>query len=200
MSPAAPRIWAGGSEVYTQGGDVISSLDWETYRKTAATGTGTVDPANDISKYISLSYERISALTLSRVVSEAGNQGVFGVNVPKTALPAIPMGNRTLLGSTTGRGHALILAFYLNGTTSVNARFEIVIDGRTVYDYTQSLLNNYGVLFLGNPLGAGNNVYHYFLPSSFKVPFKRSLQIYITPINTSIGINSYLQMQIQPEA
>lgn len=55
------QLWVSGATV-TQWDYRKSPIDGEVYQRTAATGGGTTDPANDTTNYVAASYVRVSAL------------------------------------------------------------------------------------------------------------------------------------------
>ncbi|MGE8400028.1 MAG: hypothetical protein ACN6PP_00480 [Delftia tsuruhatensis] len=199
---ATTRVWASGMTV-AQGERVISPLDWEEYRRTTTSGSGTTDPADDLTNYIALTYTRVTALGLSTTISNNGNANPqFFANGAVKALPGvIAVGARVEIFSASGRGVLAFLGFMK--TTTGGGRFEVFIDGRSVFDSTiQSAAADVNS-FVG-ALGAGAVSTSTFpaytaLPSDAGLPFRRSVSVIYTPAGTATVANTTLAYIMRSE-
>lgn len=88
------RVWQSGMTV-TQGERVISSLDWEEYRRIAATGGGTTDPADDLTNYNALTYRRVTGLGSPPTLVNNAQPGNFANGATKVLVGALAAGVRT---------------------------------------------------------------------------------------------------------
>lgn len=179
---AGTKVWASGMTV-KQWQAVVSPLDGEVYRRKTATGAGATDPANDLANYIAVTYRRCSALTPPSATPIAGQSGLTGMtaNGIKVVTPAPAASTRTQIVSVTGRGRARFagVQWTTNSAPAMTARFEILIDGRTVLDFTGV---NGGVTqpnwtLIGGSLTATTPM----LPVLDAIFFRRSFEIYCTP-------------------
>lgn len=169
----APRIWAAGAS-YAQGETVTSPLDWEDYRRIAGTGTDTVDPADDVTKYRAVSFRRVVALPVPNVAA------AFTYSVPaviNTAALTLGASARSNVLGVTGKGYLTNLVVVPTTTMPIGSRFEMEIDGRSVLNFTNTAAigANQGFLLYG--LGSMNNVAG---GEGNPLDFKRSLQVYVT--------------------
>lgn len=180
----ALRTWQADMSV-RRGETVISSLDSEDYRRVKATGGGAVDPADDIANYVATSYTRVLSLGGMRKVSSSVNSGVWAQNYDKAKTPAVAAGARTLVFSAAGRGELQVAAFYLAvGASTVSIRFELVLDGRTLFDRTDLFGFNRWLTIVGAPAagGDGSNSYPGLVLDIEHIKFRRGVQLYMTPV------------------
>lgn len=176
------RLWVSGATV-KQFDTVVSPLDGDIYRRKTATGAGAVDPANDLTNYIAVTYRRCRALTPPSATPIAGSAASTGMtaNGIKVVTPAPAAATRTQIVSVTGRGRARFagVQWTTNTAQAMTARFEIIIDGRTVLDFTGvnggitqpnwTLIG--GILTTTSPM----------LPVLDSIFFRRSFEVYVTP-------------------
>ncbi|WP_157158281.1 hypothetical protein [Delftia sp. Cs1-4] len=178
-------------------------MDWEEYRRIAATGSGTTDPADDLTNYIAMTYTRVTALGLSITISNNGNAGPqFFANGALKDLPgAIAVGARVEIFSASGRGVLAFLGFMK--TTTGAGRFEVVVDGRRVFDSTiQSAAADVNV-FVGAPgaVAVSTTTFPAYtaIPSDAGLPFRRSVSIIYTPAGTATVANTTLAYILKSE-
>jgi hypothetical protein len=176
-------LWVSGATI-PQWQSVTSPADGEVYRRIAATGGGTTDPADDMTNYVAVSYERTSALQDGQLLS-AGNISNTGRGVTQTALPAIGTSTRTSILSVTGRGCIDYFAFLkAAGGTS---RVEIICDGRTILDQSATYTSSVALLAIGQPgiNGDATVLLSTAVLDPKGVEFRRNLQVYLTNITTA---------------
>ena len=189
-------LWISGVAV-PKWGLVVSPLDGEVYRRTTATGAGTVDPANDVTNYFAASYRRVTALTtyaeLDNVATSANN---FANGATKLNMN-IAVNVRTSLLNVTGRGVAQYLGVLK--AAAGGGRLEVLIDGRTIFDKTvgaSSLL--YAAIVVGSSISgdiSGNsNLAAYTALPEAGVEFKRSLQVFYTPLTAATTTGTFAYM------
>lgn len=192
-SIAMTRVWQSGMTV-AQGERVISSLDWEEYRRIAATGGGATDPADDLTNYIALTYSRITSLGVSTSLTNSSSILQFSNGATKVVPPTIAAGVRTELLNATGRGALAFLAFKKG--ESGGGRFEVLVDGRSVFDASiQSSASDANIL-----VGATSGIYsggvafpaYSAIPADFGLQFRRSAIVYYTPSGASTSVNTVL--------
>lgn len=179
---ANPEQWA-ASLVVPQGDLVLSPLDWEVYRRIAATGASATDPANDTTNYISASFERCAGLAdrAGGVRGIGGTAGLanYGNGVTRTIPGNIAAGVRTQLLGLTGRGVLSFLGLYANNTRT--SRIEVLVDGRTVLDtnvvFTAAAQT---CTLLGSSGANGSWPEFYAMPDAAGANFRRSCQVYVT--------------------
>jgi hypothetical protein len=201
-SIAMTRVWQSGMTV-AQGERVISPLDWEEYRRITATGSGTTDPADDLTNYIALTYTRVTALGLSTTISNNGNSApqLFANGAVKVLPGVIAVGARVEIFSASGRGVLAFLGFMK--TTSGGGRFEVFVDGRRVFDSTIQSAGGDVNAFIG-ALGAGAVSTTTFpaytaIPSDAGLQFRRSLSVIYTPTVVATVANTTLAYILRSE-
>ncbi len=179
----AMRTWASGMTVRKHQ-KVVSPADNEEYRRITATGGGTTDPADDLTNYRAVSYERTDAI-LGAAMLTAAATGItnFCFGATKSIFGALGVGARTSVLSVTGRGclDYLVLSKGAAGTT----RIEVIVDGHTKLDRTDTHSSSTYLLALGMPSANGGS--NSFVEARFDpagVQFRRSLQIYVTNVTT----------------
>ena len=176
------RLWVSGATV-KQFDTVVSPLDGDIYRRKTATGSGATDPANDLTNYIAVTYRRCRALAAPGATPLAGGSGMSAILAAggKVVTPAPAAATRTQIVSVTGRGRARLagVQWITNTAAAMTARFEIIIDGRTVLDFTGV---NGGVTMPNWTLLGGvwlnSSV---LMPTLDSVFFRRSFEVYVTP-------------------
>lgn len=176
---------------------VRSPADGELYTRSAATGTGSTDPADDVTNYFAASFRRAAPITgysprITGVVSSSEYaRGATSVS------PSAGAGVRTLLVSATGRGNLGFLGFFKSQANAINVRVEIIADGRTIFDYTITFLATGGTpcTFLGNcSSNAQGREEAYAWPDAYPIEFRRSLSVYVTPSIAFTGGDSFRYM------
>jgi hypothetical protein len=178
-----PPPWASSVPI-AKGQWLTSPADNEIYQRIAATGTDTVDPADDLVKYIARSYERTDAILGAEMLAAAGNINNACQGATKSIFGALGVGVRTSVLSVTGRGclDYLALAKSAGGTM----RIEVIVDGRTVLDRTDTHSTSLWLRVLGMASGNGATT-NWFIEARYDpagVQFRRSLQIYVTAVAT----------------
>ena len=196
----APKVWASGMTV-AKWEAVISPLDGEVYRRKTATGSGTTDPADDLTNYIALSFRRTASVNTpaASVFRNTYTGAIYTANGSvKTTLGSISAGVRTLALNLSGRGVLTFAAAISAVGGAGNVRFELIVDGRSVLDVSPNLSSAVDTfLALGSlvsaadgstqiPIGAA-------VADSFGVEFRRSCAIYVTPASSwSGGVIAYM--------
>lgn len=180
------RTWASGMTVRKN--EVVKSpADNEDYERITATGGGTTDPADDVTNYVARSYKRTTTLSKGRGFTMTNYGGAAGpVGATAATMGAVSPGVRTLALSIAGRG--TIQYLLAAKAESGNMRVEILIDGRTVLDETTAYSSGTGALYIGAPVytaAASDSSVHRALPELAGPQFRRSLQVYLTPIGTA---------------
>lgn len=197
---ATTRVWASGMTV-AQGERVISPLDWEEYRRIAATGSGTTDPADDLTNYIALTYRRVTALGQISAITNNANPAFFAQGATKVAPGVIAVGTRAEIFSAAGRGSLAYLGF-MKATTG-GGRLEIVVDGRAIFDDSVSQAASDVHIFMGAPglgvWGGVNNPAQVALPADVGVQFRRTVRLYYTPTSTATVANTTLAYIMRSE-
>ncbi|AVS67844.1 hypothetical protein C8245_21165 [Paracidovorax avenae] len=171
------EIWSASASI-EQGALVISPLDKEVYRRVAATGTSSTDPADDLTNYVAASYTRTTAVPAGYVVPTNYPDQVRGIT--KTAQTNIAQGARTQVLSVTGRGQLLHVGNFraLSSGATGGSRIEVWADGRKVYDWEAVMANNHYVSHLGSVYKVGDDT---IVAPSSPVVFRRSLVLWLTP-------------------
>ena len=191
---SGPRVWAGGSTVYTQGETVISSLDWMDYRKIATSGTDTLDPADDIVKYVSANYRRITAIPALNINNANNVIGIFANGSTLVAPGTIALGARTEILTSTGRGIFNFLGMQKN--TLSGGRIEIIVDGRAIFDQSLGSASTEVQILIGIPAGQTVSSTYYpaynAIPDTEGIPFFRSFRVFYTPAGQATNANSRL--------
>lgn len=178
-----PPPWVSGVPI-AKGQWLTSPADGEIYQRIADTGTDTTDPADDLVKYVARSYERTDAiLGAAMLASAATGISSFCLGATKSIFGALGVGVRTSVLSVTGRGclDYLVLSKGAAGT----ARIEVIVDGHTKLDRTDTHSSSTYLLALGMPSANGGS--NSFVEARFDpagVQFRRSLQIYVTAVAT----------------
>lgn len=190
------NLWISGVPV-PQWGLVISPLDGEVYRRTTATGAGTVDPANDVTNYMAASYRRVTALTtyaeLNNLLLTADS---FANGATKLNMN-IAVNVRTSLLNVTGRGVAQYLGVLKAATGG--GRLEVLIDGRSIFDRTVGTTSlNYAAIVVGSAINwvnnSNQNMAAYTALPEVGVEFKRSLQVFYTPLTSATTTGTFAYM------
>lgn len=176
------RTWSSGMSV-GEFEEVNSPADGEVYKRKTA-GAGTTDPADDLTNYRAVSYERTDAI-LGAAMLTAAATGItnFCFGATKSIFGALGVGARTSVLSVTGRGclDYLVLSKGAAGT----ARIEVIVDGHTKLDRTDTHSSSTYLLALGMPSANGGS--NSFIEARFDpagVQFRRSLQVYVTNVTT----------------
>lgn len=185
------KLWTSGLSV-KQWETVKSPLDGELYTRKTATGSGTTDPADDVTNYFAASFARCGAMLVKPAASFVANASSGGDNgasyaygIGKVQPGAVANNVRTLLYSQTGRGILTFFGGYKFATGTW--RIEVLIDGRTVHDSSYASPANYRSLTLIGLVAQGTaptatqatqEAFGYEGPLGPK--FRRSLQIYVT--------------------
>lgn len=194
-----PPPWAASVEI-AKGQWLTSLADNEIYQRIAATGTDTVDPADDLVKYVARSYERTAALQAASLVASGSTVGNIATNVTKSTFGALSVGARTSVLSVTGRGvlDYLLLWKGATGTTLV----EVEVDGRNVLSQTDTYTAGVALIALGYPAtpGDGTNAVRTAVPDPSGVHFRRSLQVWITNTATASNASAFLAHHLRSVA
>lgn len=165
---------------------VRSPLDHELYSRVAATGSSATDPADDIVNYRAESYKRWTAFVCDATPRSPG--GAFAVGAKKVSTPVVSVGVRTLCLEMLGRGMVDFMAVSRGGGSGP-MRVELVIDGRTVYDETQTYSTAVQwSTFLGSVSLNGSSQLDTPIDASNAIEFKRHLRLYMTPTTTSFSV------------
>lgn len=189
-------LWVSGATI-PQWQSVTSPADGEVYRRITATGGGTTDPADDMTNYAAVSYERTAALPDGTLLGGASGLVNTGIGATQAALAAIGVSARTSILSVTGRGCIDYFAFIkaAAGTT----RIEIICDGRTIFDRSATYTTTTALLVIGQPGLNGDGTISFYVAGFDPkgVEFRRSLQVYLTNTatasTTSAGIAYHLR-------
>lgn len=189
---------------------VKSPLDGELYTRKAATGSGTTDPADDVTNYFAASFARCGAMLVKPTASFLNNGGNIGhpsyaYGIARVQPGAVANNTRTLIYSQTGRGALTFLGLYAFSTKAW--RVEVIIDGRTVHDGSYTSTASYQVCTLiGNvvsgtvPGGSSASQEGFGYPDSLGPLFRRTLQIYVTPTSGGIVANDAFAIATRSEA
>ena len=176
------RLWVSGATVKPFDA-VVSPLDGDIYRRKTATGAGATDPANDLTNYIAVTYRRCRQLAAPGATPLAGASGMSAILAAggKVVTPAPAAATRTQIVAVTGRGRARLagVQWVTNTAPAMTARFEIIIDGRTVLDFTgvNGGITQPNWTLLGGVWVNGSTL----MPSLDTVFFRRSFEVYVTP-------------------
>lgn len=193
---ASAALWTSG-ETVTQWDYRKSSLDGEVYQRTAATGSGTTDPANDTTNYVAVSYKRVSALSVKGMIDNINNSvAQFANGAVKTAINGITAGTRTQVLSLSGRGSVAYLA--LSKAATGGGTIEIIVDGTTILNTaTATAVGTEVYIAIGSP-GSGDVGGGTFRPVAVAVPdgdpvnFRRTFVVWYTPTTNATGANAIL--------
>lgn len=187
------KPWVSGA-VIKQYAYVISPADLEIYQRKTATGSGTTDPADDLTNYIAASYERTSALPLREPDVSSSNHGPTSQlqGLPTADLGVITANTRTLALSITGRGSLDALGF--NVTQVGTCRVEVLVDGRSVFDLSRAGNASAGLAWpiLGLQMGT-TTAMDFLSPLDNALEFRRSVQVYFTPNFTTTTARNYIR-------
>lgn len=187
--------WESGMVVET-GEKVLSPLDKEVYRRVTATGGGAVDPADDIVNYNAASYERVTSIPAPTSISNGAATPADFANGSTKVLPGvIALGTRKLILALTGRGLLTYLGW--QKAASGGGRFELIVDGRSIFDGSIQAAANDTTIFVGSA-SIGVLAGPVYRPSYYAVPgpgieYRRSVAVWFTPAgggtvsNTTLG-------------
>lgn len=174
----AQLVNGAGSISYT--GDGVSGV----YARRLQLASDAIDPADDVTNYVARSYERTDAI-LGAAMLAAAATGIssFCIGATKSIYGALGVGARTSVLSVTGRGclDYLVLSKGASGTQ----RIEVIVDGRTVLDRTDTHSSSTYLMALG--MASANGGSNSFVEARFDpagVQFRRALQIYVTNVTT----------------
>jgi hypothetical protein len=181
------RTWSNGMSV-RQYEVVKSPLDHEEYERITAAGGGSTDPSLDTTNYVARSYKR--TLGLPNIVQVVGSTSLASLfkGSTTTSLGVIAVGTRTLALSLTGRGQIDFLAALKQASGTF--RIEVLVDTRVVCDETVTMgAASNAILVIGTTTteGSGTIIAAIAVPDSDGVQFKKSLQVYVTPVATASG-------------
>lgn len=175
-----PALWVSGATV-AQRQLVLSPADDEIYRRKTASGSGTTDPADDLTNYVGVSLYRspaiVNAWSSGAPASLIGSLG----GVPSANIPVISAGVRTLAYSATGKGTLTHLALTASSpSSSTNVRLELIVDGRTIFDATNTYANSTirSVIAAGHYIDLGGGV-SMLTPTT--IGYGRTVAVYVTP-------------------
>lgn len=163
---------------------VRSPADGELYTRSAATGTGATDPADDVTNYFAASFRRSAPITgfVPRILTSMSLSS-YAQGATKVA-PTINAGVRTLLLSATGRGNISFFGFFKTIAAALNLRVEIIADGRAIFDNTIAFPASANCLctIFGMSTARADGIQEaYAWPDAFPIEFRRSLSVYLTP-------------------
>lgn len=192
--------WVSGATV-NQWAYRQSQVDGEIYQRTAATGSGTTDPANDNTNYVASSYVRTSSLPQSSEMDNgASNPALLFNGSVRSALGVINAATRTQILNVSGRGACGFLGLFKHN--SGGGLVEVIVDGITIMSYTTSTTNaTSGHVLIGAPGGA--TVSSLSLPmyaaiaDGSPVQFRRTFVVWYTPATNASGSNATLGYDIK---
>lgn len=199
----AAKLWTSG-ETVAQWDYRKSPLDGEVYQRTTAAGSGTTDPANDLTNYAAVSYTRVSALSAKSAVDNGVNTpSQFCSNAVKVAINGIVAGTRTQVLSLSGRGAVTFLAIMKAATG--NGTVEIIVDGTTILNaVTTNTGATFAYVFIGSPgnadtsgTGTAFRQCAVALPESIGVNFRRTFVVWYTPATSDTGANATLAYDLR---
>lgn len=182
------KLWSSG-ETVLQWDYRRSPLDGEVYQRKTATGSGTTDPADDVTSYVAVSYNRPAAIVNAFSAGGSPEVGAILVAPNKKGLSvALAANTRTLITSVTGKGRIQNLAFRYGGAggrpDNGTARIELVLDGRTLFNAlfnTGLTANAFVVAVVGDLVyDPGTSYAAYYGIADNPIEFARSFQIFIT--------------------
>lgn len=191
------EIWSASASI-EQGALVISPADKEVYRRVAATGTSSTDPADDLTNYVAASYTRTTAVPIGYTIPQSYPDQVRGIT--KTAQTNITQGTRTQVLSVSGRGQLLHAGNYrqANSGETAGSRLEIWVDGRKIGDWEATAAGPHYVTHLGNSAKVGDDV---VVAPGTPVVFRRSLVLWLTPTYRAwTGSAEYVGYSLRTEA
>ncbi len=191
------ELWSASATI-EQGALVISPLDKEVYRRVAATGISSTDPADDLTNYVAASYARTTSLPIGYTLPQIYADNVRGVT--RTAQTNIAQGARTQALSVTGRGQLLHVGAWRSANSGETAglRTEIWVDGRKLVEWESTAAGAHYVTALGASTKVGDDV---IAAPAAPVVFRRSLVIWITPTYRAwTGSAEYVGYSLRTEA
>ncbi|AVS73918.1 hypothetical protein C8240_07595 [Paracidovorax cattleyae] len=190
-------MWSASATI-EQGALVISPLDKEVYRRVAATGTSSTDPADDLTNYVAASYTRTTAAPIGYTMPQAYPDQVRGIT--KTAQTNIAQATRTQVLSVTGRGQLLHAGAFRSANSGETAglRSEIWTDGRKLIEWESTAAGPHYVTVMGSSFKVGDDV---IAAPGASIVFRRSLVIWITPTYRAwTGSTEYVGYSLRTEA
>lgn len=191
------ELWSASATI-EQGALVISPLDKEVYRRVAATGTSSTDPADDLTNYVAASYTRTTALPIGYTMPQVYPDQVRGIT--KTAQTNIAQGTRTQVLSVSGRGQLLHFGAWRSANSGETAglRSEIWADGRKLIEWESTAAGAHYVTMLGSSAKVGDDV---IAGAGAPLLFRRSLVLWITPTYRAwTGASEYVAYSLRTEA
>jgi hypothetical protein len=181
------RTWVSGM-IVKEGQVVRSPLDKEDYQRITATGGGTTDPSLDMTNYIGWSYRRTTALYHLQVAAGSSanitNRLAGALKVP---LGTITVGTRVTALSITGRGAIDFLGAFKGATGTW--RIEVIVDSREIFN---EVIDESGAPFdilIGTSSKNPTNDSDKAERATAGVEFKRSFEVFVTPVATNSGTN-----------
>lgn len=208
MSASSQFLGAGSSvSLWVSGATVAqwdyrkSPIDGEVYQRTAATGSGTTDPANDNTDYVASSYVRTSALPQrTEFDNGAASSNVFFNGVVKSTLGVINAATRTQILSVSGRGACGFLGLFKNATGG--GLIEVIVDGITILSYNTTTTNaNCAHVLIGSPASGLISTTSYPLYTAITdgspVQFRRTFVVWYTPATSASGASALLGYDIK---
>lgn len=194
------QLWVSGATV-AQWDYRKSPIDGEVYQRTAATGSGTTDPADDNTNYVASSYVRTSSLP-QRAEMDNGSAppGNFFNGSVKSVVGVINANTRTQILSVSGRGACGFLGLFKNA--SGGGLVEVIVDGFTILNYNTSTANTTsGHVLIGAPGGATVSSLSLPLYSAIAdgapVQFRRTFVVWYTPATNASGSSATLGYDIK---
>ena len=190
------QLWSSGMTV-ARWQEVRSPLDGEVYRRKTATGSGATDPADDLTNYWAVSYQRPTAITNAWSGGGAAmSGGVYyqpsSVNAMVSS-PALSAGVRKVVLSVSGKGTLQVAGVHIPpaGASAVTVRLEVIVDGRPIFDATNNFPGSSSIGYFVFAAGwlvfdQANGVY-IITPSAFE--FARTLEVAVTA-NTARPANA----------
>lgn len=180
-----PRLWVSGMTV-AQWEAVLSPADGEIYRRIAATGGGTTDPADDWVNYIAVSFRRPTA------IQNGFSAGGFGTSFTNRAVinaaclsatMALSAGVRTNVLSVTGRGtlrHASWVAG-LSVSPASSLQYEVVLDDRSVFNAVSGSVSSTGsYVAAAGGISSGGSSAGLYTPLFADLQFRRNMSLWVT--------------------
>lgn len=193
-------LWVSGSTV-TQWDYRKSPIDGEVYQRTAATGSGTTDPANDNTNYVASSYVRVSSLPQRNEFDNGTPNAVYFFNGSvKSTIGAIAVDVRTRVLNVSGRGACGFFGLFKHN--SGGGLVEIISDGLTIMSYNTSTANaNCGHVLIGAPGQADVSTTSFPLYTAISdgcpVQFRRTFEVWYKPATNASGANATIGYDIR---
>ncbi len=188
------RLWVSGMTV-AQWGLVISPLDGEVYRRKTATGAGTTDPADDTTNYFAVSFERPGAIVNRWSAGAAADQYSYTEFETTSSNLTLSAATRTQVLSLSGKGAITALGLVQSQNQARTVRLELIIDGRTIFDATNSYAAVAGsqyVFAVGYPVRNPGASYTENINYQ-KLCFARSLALWVTASVATSSTNLVLR-------